>query len=458
MRGAKIGAWLIALCLMVATLPMLSEGVRAEETYTVTVTTDGNGVAEEAPESAAAGDNVWIVVTPNEGYVFQEVQAEGIEEGEEDGQYSIMYSGWPTVGVMIGSYPEGDVSFHFIFTEAVTLTNDANGGTPGELFLEQEIVTKGSEIYFEIFDDFLVPPEGMEYDGVMIDGVRIGPSDPYVAQENVTVVYQWREAGTGPAAHTELVYDPNGGTPTDEFIGARALDPGQEEPVHNWAGMVDPPEGMEFDGVEIDGVRYEDRDTYVVPEKESVTVKFLWKEAAKKCEISFDLNGAQPGEGYEEKALVDVGAEIPVPESFDGVIPPEGTSFAGVELDGTVYAPGDTFTVPDRESVTVKLLWQPSEEESSSVPGESDDSSGETPADSSDGSDNSDKEVVPGPSDGSGDSQSSGGNGGSGQNGDSGSNPKTGDSHSAMLFAALLLFSFAALYAALYSRRALKQK
>ena len=83
--------------------------------YKITVTTDGNGTAD-GPKLVDAGEKaVVITLEPKEGYIFDSVTADGISEGDDGTTYSLMYSGWPTVGIYINEMPANEITFDVKF-------------------------------------------------------------------------------------------------------------------------------------------------------------------------------------------------------------------------------------------------------------------------------------------------------------------------------------------------------
>ena len=347
-------AVVLAVCLAALSgVSALAAGSR-----TITVTTDGNGTVD-GPASAVTGEAlVWMNITPNSGYVFDQCSATGIAEGEDGETYSLLYSGWPTVSICVNQMPDNDIAFDIAFAEAVTATYDANGGTTGPLWRDSRVIRKGQSEDFGIDDELIAPPEGKEYDGVEVDGVRYGPTDIYTYDADVSVVYQWKDAV--PHTDCHVSYDLNGGTPTSDYPpDGRAMLRGAEEEIRFLADFAEPPAGKAFDGVEIEGVRYGSDDTWTVPDAEAVTVKYLWRDAAPKCVLVLDINGGTAADGWSDCVELDVGEVIVIPENIDGMADaPEGKTYAGMNIDGTDYAIGDAYTIPDRDSLTIRLLWK----------------------------------------------------------------------------------------------------
>ncbi len=345
---------LIALILMLGMLPATAFAA----SHSITVTTDGHGTAA-APANAEEGDMiVWINLTPDDGYVFDSCTATGIAEGDIGSTYSVQYSAWPVVGICIYEMPGNDISFHVTFAEAVTVTYDANGGIPGDLWSDSTRIKKGTTEALNIFDaEIISPPEGMDYDGVKINGERFGPTDPYTYNANASIVYQWKH----PNVHTVL-YDCNGGTSIDgwsnsfESVTGEELTLPTEEDV---LSVVTPPEGQELVGFEIDrdGKVHAPGETYIMPDHD-ITVKALWRDITPKITVSFDLNGGTKGSGWADSIELTVGSTESVPESSEPMaIAPEGKEYAGMEIGGVEYAPGAEYTVPDH-AVTAKFMWK----------------------------------------------------------------------------------------------------
>ena len=339
------------------------------DSYNITVTTDGHGSAEYETE-AEEGSFQSVIITPDEGFLFDSCEAEGIAEEQIDEEtwellnpdditYSMAYSGWPLVAVWISEMPGNDISFDISFAEAVAVTYDANGGITGDLWEDSGWMYKDrpQDHAFAIFDDLVMPPEGKEYDGVEVNGVRVGPDDTFTFTEDSAVVYQWKDPETNGKT-CEVVYDLNGGTQSDMWQGSRALEVGKEEEIRFLEELVNAPEGMMFDGIKVDGTVYGPHDSWIVPDMQTVTVRFLWTEAVKTCPFRFDINGGAKGEDWVSGGDMEVGSEEIVPETIDDLaLPPEGMEYAGMNINGVDYAPGSEFVVPDADEVVVTVIW-----------------------------------------------------------------------------------------------------
>ena len=162
---------------------------------TITVKTDGNGKAVPDSVTMNPGDQQFIEISPNDGYVFDYVEAKGINEGEEGESYSVLYSGWPDVAILVNKMPNNNVEFDVHFAPAVKVTIDPNGGITGSEFRPERIVKKGQKEVapFEIWDEFLLPPEGKQLDYVEINGTPFDPSSDYTFNEDITVRYVWSD-------------------------------------------------------------------------------------------------------------------------------------------------------------------------------------------------------------------------------------------------------------------------
>ena len=435
---------LAALAACVLMLAAFCSPARADA-YEITLTTDGNGTATvETSNPEDEGMMVFVTASPSEGYVFESCTP-SVDLSENE--YSEAYSGWPDVGIMF-RMPGEPVALDIAFSEAITATYDANGGTTGEMWQDTRIIKKGqTEEIYDPDESEVAAPEGMVFAGVEIGGTTLEPGDSYTFNSDVTVTYLWAEdtenpgdpdkyctvtmdinGGTPggnwldevefergrdthiwadpaeediayppegfmfdgwemdgvayapgidvtiPDAETATVkllwreddsssrctatYDFNGGTKHEDAIGERDLERGSEEDVAVSGSFADPPEGMVFDGIEVDGVVYGPDDTWTVPDTEAVTVKLLWREQGEIRAFTLDINGGTPGEDWVDELEFEVGTTVTVPDSADNMaIAPEGCKFGGFEFDGVVYAPGDEFTVPDGEGGTMKFVW-----------------------------------------------------------------------------------------------------
>lgn len=330
----------------------LTAPVRAyAEPHDIHVTTDGNGsfeITTSNPEEE--GMTAFVVFSPNEGYVF-----DACSYSPEIDDYEEAYSGWPDVLVSF-TMPAQDVELEATFTAAVTVAYDANGGVKGDMWRDSRVIRKGQVEDFFVTDDVISAPAGMEYDGVEVDGVRYGPTDEYAFDHDVTVVYQWKEA-EAPTRCT-VVYDFNGGTKHDDAPSERNQERNSQEDVRFIGELADPPEGMAFDGIEVDGKVFGPNDTWTVPDADSVTVKFIWRELGAIKTIAIDVNGGTEGDEFSDVLEAEVGERIVVPSVLGGFASaPEGFKFGGFEVDGIVYKPGDEFVVPDKDGLTIKLIW-----------------------------------------------------------------------------------------------------
>lgn len=170
---------------------------RSPSQFNITVTPDANGTVESYPDVMDAGEkNILINVNPKEGYVFDHVEASGINKGDDGTTYSLLYSGWPTVGIMINEMPANDISFDVFFTAATKIVFDANGGNKGPLWEDERLIKKNEIVNapFKFDDDILTPPDNKELDYVEVDGVQVDIDADYTFDTDVVgVKYIWKD-------------------------------------------------------------------------------------------------------------------------------------------------------------------------------------------------------------------------------------------------------------------------
>ena len=169
-------------------------GTKTSGNYNITVNTDGNG-NYDAPSIAKAGEKgIMILLKPNDGYVFDEVNANGINEGEDGTTYSLAYSGWPEVAIFINEMPDNHISFDVKFAKAVRISYEINGGEKGDLWRDEDIVKQGTTISINSLEELINPPAGKEFDGVEIDGKHYALDEEYTFDEDKVVTFSWKSS------------------------------------------------------------------------------------------------------------------------------------------------------------------------------------------------------------------------------------------------------------------------
>ena len=161
--------------------------------------------------------------------------------------------------------------------DLVTITYDANGGTPGAGYVDRYSVPRGYEARVNpVAEDYLAPPAGMTFDALEVDGVRMEVGQTFTINTDVTIKVLWK---TAAADLVTITYDANGGTPGAGYVDRYSVPRGYEARVNPVAeDYLAPPAGMTFDALEVDGVRMEVGQTFTI--NTDVTIKVLWKTAA----------------------------------------------------------------------------------------------------------------------------------------------------------------------------------
>ena len=85
-----------------------------------------------------------------------------------------------------------DVDFSSV-QENVTITYDANGGTPGESYYSSIEVPRGTQMYvMNPSTDLITPPQGQVFDGYLVDGQRYEIGQSFQVNSNTYIMYMWK--------------------------------------------------------------------------------------------------------------------------------------------------------------------------------------------------------------------------------------------------------------------------
>ncbi|MBQ6273804.1 MAG: InlB B-repeat-containing protein [Oscillospiraceae bacterium] len=161
-------------------------GPKPSYTVTVSAEPEGAGTASADPSSGAAGTEITLTATPNDGYSFLEWKVVTGNVSVENDKF--------TLGTE-------NVELRAVF-EPITYTVkfDPNGGD-GQM--DDAIVNYGDKLILP--DCSFTPPAGMEFD----KWDKGAPGDEIEVDGDMTVTAQWKEPEP-PAAYT-VKFDPNGG-------------------------------------------------------------------------------------------------------------------------------------------------------------------------------------------------------------------------------------------------------
>ena len=161
-------------------------GPKPSYTVTVSAEPEGAGTASADPSSGAAGTEITLTATPNDGYSFLEWKVVTGNVSVENDKF--------TLGTE-------NVELRAVF-EPITYTVkfDPNGGD-GQM--DDAIVNYGDKLILP--DCSFTPPAGMEFD----KWDKGAPGDEIEVYGDMTVTAQWKEPEP-PAAYT-VKFDPNGG-------------------------------------------------------------------------------------------------------------------------------------------------------------------------------------------------------------------------------------------------------
>ena len=381
--------------------------------HTVTVTTEGGGTASASPAKAAAGTEITLSATPNEGYHFKEWEVESPTGLVITNNKFTM----PDSNVEVKAIFEEDVPAPTEFT--ITVKTDSNGtasaspdkavagteialtATPNEgyHFKEWQVISGDVTI---VDDKFTMPDSNVEIKAIFEEDAPPAPTDPAKPSISVTGTYTYNGS-----EHTATVsgYDPatmdisgNTGTDagdytvrvmsktgkwadgsTDAVTAAWSIGKATQEAPNGLIGVAPTTEGgsdgkitgvdatMEYrmagessytacSGTEIENlsagnyfVRYAEDNNHFAGTDAEVTVGKGAPLAD--CTITFDGNG---GSGSMGPVTVKAGANYILPEC--GFTAPADQEFKAWEISGTEYKVGDSYTVlGDTE---IKALWE----------------------------------------------------------------------------------------------------
>ena len=381
--------------------------------HTITVTTEGNGTASASPAKAAAGTEITLSATPNEGYHFKEWEVESPTGLVITNNKFTM----PDSNVEVKAIFEEDVPAPTEFT--ITVKTDSNGtasaspdkavagteialtATPNEgyHFKEWQVISGDVTI---VDDKFTMPDSNVEIKAIFEEDAPPAPTDPAKPSISVTGTYTYNGS-----EHTATVsgYDPatmdisgNTGTDagdytvrvmsktgkwadgsTDAVTAAWSIGKATQEAPNGLIGVAPTTEGgsdgkitgvdatMEYrmagessytacSGTEIENlsagnyfVRYAEDNNHFAGTDAEVTVGKGAPLAD--CTITFDGNG---GSGSMGPVTVKAGANYILPEC--GFTAPADQEFKAWEISGTEYKVGDSYTVlGDTE---IKALWE----------------------------------------------------------------------------------------------------
>ena len=175
-----------------------------------------------------------------------------------------------------------------VFAGEHTVTWDPNGGTPGQEWVDSTIVTyetettEGDPWWTPNYNEAVVaPPEGMEFDAYDVNGTRVAAVTAIrpnsLITGDVVIKYLWKASIT-----YTITYDANGGTKGPDWVDSIKVKEDRSDWVDYLPGQQDsvvaPPDGMEFDAYEINGIRVAAHTSTMILPKEDLTIKYLWKK------------------------------------------------------------------------------------------------------------------------------------------------------------------------------------
>ena len=265
------------------------------------------------------GDYIWSTQTNTPVLVFEE--PEKIQEGyytnwlnmDEEGYYDLFVGELEGDNTYLAGLDDIYPAFPYAFDSNTSII--VNGEVIFSDFYGEEV----SSLFDGMWGDAYIPVEhdwgewyvavepGPRTEGLLVRECNGDPS--HFQSETIP------ELGGGVLA----TYDLNGGIPGEDFVDSVLWDEDYEwtvpNPVSEKENFAYAPEGFVFDGVEIEGIRYAEGDTYVFTK--DVTVKLLWKAVAvdnndndggikKDTSSTSPVMGGEPNENNFSLAIVIV--------------------------------------------------------------------------------------------------------------------------------------------------------
>ena len=157
--------------------------------YTVTVNTDGNGIASASPTSGSDGTVVTLTATPNPGYKFKEwTRQAGMLSGGTDVPNATSATTTFTISgynvVVTATFEEDSATTY-------TVSFDANGG--GGAMPDVTSVPAGS---YTLPSNGFTAPDGKEFDQWEVAGTKYDEGDSITISGNTIVKALWKDATT----------------------------------------------------------------------------------------------------------------------------------------------------------------------------------------------------------------------------------------------------------------------
>ncbi len=171
-----------------------------------------------------------------------------------------------------------------VYAGEYTVTYDPNGGTPGQQWVESEIVTyeeaAAAKPWFtpNYSEEVCAPPEGMEFNGFDINGQRVWEVTAIqpntLITQDTTIKYLWTNLCT-------ITYDANGGTKGPDWVDSIQVKNDRSDWVDylpsQQDNVVKAPDGKEFDCYEVNGQKVAAVTSTKILPKGDLTIKYIWR-------------------------------------------------------------------------------------------------------------------------------------------------------------------------------------
>ena len=247
-------------------------------------------------------------------------------EGKVFGGWSIggnVYSPGDTITIT------GNTAITAIWKSTIILTFDSGTGGSGEM----DDVEIAEDSVYTLPSCTFTAPDGKAFKGWEIDGKIYSTGDQVVLNSDTTITAIWENT-------VSISFDANGGTGTMSNENILA---GTDYTLPSCTFTA--PSGKVFSHWLIGNTIFYEGETVNITG--NTIIKAVWVDSAT---VTFDANG---GSGTMSAATIIKGSEYTLPEcTFE---PPSGKIFAGWNIGGNTYQPGDIVTIS--ANTTVTAVW-----------------------------------------------------------------------------------------------------
>ena len=226
-----------------------------------------------------------------------------------------------------------------------TITFDGNGG---KWHMDPVTVEEGTE--YELPGSSFIAPDGKEFDGWLVNGVKKNPGDRITVTSDLTIQAQWRNKAPEQVTISFSAGE-GSGTMADEKVNVGS---NYTLPANGFT----PPKGKEFKAWNVSGQEKQPGD--VIQINANVTIKAIWKEKEPETYNVIVQNPQEGGTITAEPTSATAGTQINLT-----VKPNKGYEIENVTMNGQTLTAGPDgkykFTMP-ASNATVSATFKQKEE------------------------------------------------------------------------------------------------